>query len=35
MEIVLTTAYYEGVFVEVWEYGDGGPVARISSSCGA
>jgi len=35
MEIVLTTAYYEEVFVEVWEYGDGGPVARISSSCGA
>jgi hypothetical protein len=35
MEIVLTTAYYEGIFVEVWEYGDGGPVARISSSCGA
>jgi len=35
MEIVLTTAYYEGIFLEVWEYGDGGPVARISSSCGA
>jgi hypothetical protein len=35
MEIVLTTAYYEGIFVEAWEYGDGGPVARISSSCGA
>jgi hypothetical protein len=35
MEIVLTTAYYEGIFVEVWEYGDGGPVARISTGCGA
>jgi hypothetical protein len=35
MEIVLTTAYYEGIFVEVWEFGDGGPVARISSGCGA
>ena len=35
MEIVLTTAYYEGIFVEVWEYGDGDPVARISSGCGA
>ena len=35
MEIVLTTAYYEGIFVEVWEFADEGPVARISSSCGA
>ncbi|MGH8948118.1 MAG: hypothetical protein ACRDXF_04590 [Acidimicrobiia bacterium] len=35
MEIVLTTAYYEGIFVEVWEYGDEGSAARISSSCGA
>ena len=35
MEIVLTTAYYEGIGVEVWEYGDGGPALRISSGCGA
>jgi hypothetical protein len=35
MEIVLTTAYYEGIFVEVWEYGSEGPVPQISSGCGA
>ena len=36
MEIVLTAAYYEGIGVEVWEYGDGGrPALRISSGCGA
>ena len=35
MEIVLTAAYYEGIFVEVWEYGAEGPVPRISASCGA
>jgi hypothetical protein len=35
MEIVLTAAYYEGIFVEVWEYGADGPVPQISSSCGA
>jgi hypothetical protein len=35
MEIVLTAAYYEGIFVEVWEYGAEGPVARISAGCGA
>ena len=34
MEIVLTTAYYEGISAEVWQYGDGGPVLRISSGCG-
>jgi hypothetical protein len=35
MEIVLTAAYYEGIFVEVWEYGREGPLPRISASCGA
>ncbi len=35
MEIVLTAAYYEGIFVEVWEYGADGPVPQISSGCGA
>ena len=35
MEIVLTAAYYEGIVVEVWEYGADGPVAEISSGCGA
>jgi hypothetical protein len=35
MEIVLTAAYYEGIFVEVWEYGAEGPVPRISAGCGA
>jgi hypothetical protein len=35
MEIVLTAAYYEGIFVEVWEYGAEGPTARISAGCGA
>ncbi len=35
MEIVLTTAYYEGISVEVWEYGSEGPGLRISSGCGA
>jgi hypothetical protein len=35
MEVVLTAAYYEGIFVEVWEYGAEGPVPRISAGCGA
>jgi hypothetical protein len=37
MEIVLDSAYYEGVGVEVWEYvnDDIGPVAQISTGCGA
>jgi len=37
MEIVLTTAYYEGIGVEVWEYVDDdlGPVPQISAGCGA
>ncbi|HEX2404743.1 MAG TPA: hypothetical protein VHM29_08575, partial [Acidimicrobiia bacterium] len=35
MEIALTAAYYEGIVVEVWEYGAEGPVPRISGSCGA
>ena len=37
MEIVLDSAYYEGVGVEVWEYvnDDLGPVARLTSGCGA
>jgi hypothetical protein len=37
MEIVLDSAYYEGVGVEVWEYvnDDIGPAAQISSGCGA
>ncbi len=35
MEIALTTAYYEGISVEVWEYGSEGPGLRISSGCGA
>ncbi len=37
MEIVLDSAYYEGVGVEVWEYvnDDIGPLAQISSGCGA
>ena len=36
MEIVITTAYYEGIGVEVWEYvdDDQGPVPRIASGCG-
>jgi len=37
MEIVLDSAYYEGVGVEVWEYvnDDIGPLAQISAGCGA
>jgi hypothetical protein len=37
MEIVLDSAYYEGVGVEVWEYvnDDIGPTAQISTGCGA
>ena len=37
MEIVLDSAYYEGVGVEVWEYvnDDIGPMAQISTGCGA
>lgn len=37
MEIVLTTAYYEGIGVEAWEYvdDDQGPVPQIMSGCGA
>jgi hypothetical protein len=35
MEIVLTSAYYEGIGVEVWESTAEGPLMRISSGCGA
>lgn len=37
MEIILDSAYYEGVSVEVWEYvnDDIGPLAQISAGCGA
>jgi hypothetical protein len=37
MEIILDSAYYEGVGVEVWEYvsDDIGPVAQLSAGCGA
>ena len=35
MEIVLTAAYYEGIFVDVWEHGAEGTVPRISAGCGA
>jgi hypothetical protein len=37
MEIVVDSAYYEGLGVEVWEYADDdlGPVPRISVGCGA
>jgi hypothetical protein len=37
MEIVLDSAYYEGVGVEVWEYvnDDIGPMAQVSAGCGA
>jgi hypothetical protein len=37
MEIILDSAYYEGVGVEVWEYvnDDIGPLAQISAGCGA
>ncbi len=37
MEIVLDSAYYEGVGIEVWEYvnDDLGPVAQVSTGCGA
>jgi hypothetical protein len=37
MEIVLSSAYYEGVAVEVWEYvnDDQGPVPQLGQGCGA
>ena len=37
MEIVVSSAYYEGIGVEVWEYvsDDQGPVPQISQGCGA
>ncbi len=37
MEIVVSTAYYEGIGVGVWEWAgpDLGPVYRIGSGCGA
>ncbi|MGH8913735.1 MAG: hypothetical protein ACRDZM_04370 [Acidimicrobiia bacterium] len=37
MEIVLSSAYYEGLGVEVWEYvdDDQGLVSRITQGCGA
>ncbi|MGH8871324.1 MAG: hypothetical protein ACRDWS_05060 [Acidimicrobiia bacterium] len=37
MEIVLTSAYYEGIGVEVWEYVDDdlGPIPQIAAGCGA
>jgi len=37
MEIILDSAYYEGVGVEVWEYvnDDIGPTAQVSAGCGA
>ena len=37
MEIVVDSAYYEGLGVEVWEYADDdlGPVPRVSVGCGA
>ena len=37
MEIVVDSAYYEGLGVEVWEYvnDDLGPVPRVSVGCGA
>jgi hypothetical protein len=37
MEIVLDSAYYEGLGIEVWEYvnDDIGPLAQISAGCGA
>jgi hypothetical protein len=37
MEIVLSSAYYEGVGVEVWEYvsDEQGPVPQIAQGCGA
>jgi hypothetical protein len=37
MEIVLTSAYYEGIGVEVWEYVDDdlGLIPQISAGCGA
>lgn len=37
MEIVVDSAYYEGLGVEVWEYADDdlGPVPRLSAGCGA
>lgn len=36
MEIVVDSAYYEGMGVEVWEYADDdlGPVPRVSVGCG-
>jgi hypothetical protein len=37
MEIVLSSAYYEGLGVEVWEWidSDQGPAPQISAGCGA
>jgi hypothetical protein len=37
MEIVLDSAYYEGLGVEVWEYvnDDLGPLSQISAGCGS
>lgn len=37
MEIVLTGAYYEGLWVEVWEYvnDDLGPVSQLTQGCGS
>jgi uncharacterized protein (DUF2141 family) len=36
MEVVLSTAYYEGIGVDVWEYVDDdlGLVRQISAGCG-
>jgi hypothetical protein len=36
MEVVLTTAYYEGIGVEVWEHvnDDQGLLPQISVGCG-
>jgi hypothetical protein len=36
MEVVLSTAYYEGVGVDVWEYVDDdlGLTPQISAGCG-
>ena len=36
MEIVISSAYYEGVGIAVWEYAeDGPPAGRLTASCGA
>jgi hypothetical protein len=37
MEIVVSSAYYEGLGVEVWEWidDDQGPVPQIAQGCGA